>query len=129
MSRQTVLQAQLRLSDFPFDPSARIEELRDLEKLRAIQDQTMRGLLWELYWHVEANESDDNFWRRENAKTKRRQAQELLDLHALADRAQKGEFGFPAKQLANTMLGEHNESRTPAALEEFRRELRKLPRR
>lgn len=128
MSDAALLTSRPRLADYPYDPGVQVEHLHDLDKLRAVEDPQMRRWLWDLYWHCERNESDDNFERREQARRKRHDDQEFQRLNGLADRAVKGDFGFLGKQLANTMLGERGEMRTREALRQFQRELRKLPR-
>lgn len=116
---------QYPLSSFPFDPSARIEFLEGLDKLRAVEDRATRAVLYELYWSAEAYESSPHFERAEERRVRRAARREVERLNAIADKAAKGEWGFSGRALEKSMLGEGKE-RTLDALREFERQLRAL---
>lgn len=89
---------------YAFEPGLRVEQLDDLDKLRAIADPRMRQMLWDLYWLAEAREEngDARKQRREDAA---RMAQEdttrLLELSKLC---LSGQRGPTAKEVAMHIL-------------------------
>ena len=112
------------LSDYPYDPNADVTKLRDLEKLRAIQDPSMRQMLWDLWESACKYDADPRNGGRELAKRKAAEAEELEWLNALTESALAGRFGRQAAQLACTIVGEHGESRSPGAMRELSKQIR-----
>lgn len=89
--------------DFPYDAAweGREHQLRDLDKLRAVEDRRTAQWLYELWEHIEANRS-----RIEESiaiEQKLRERDELERLHQICRTALRGGFGFEAKRLAEEL--------------------------
>jgi hypothetical protein len=119
-------------ADYPFDPRLRVEMQVGLDKLRCVPDRELAQVMYELHVALEPKwkSPEAKKWREEDARN--REDQELERLLGLAARAFKGEFGEPAKQLAeHVLLAEsgygRRERRTDLpSLREFDVEFRKL---
>lgn len=120
------------VDQYPYDPDAQPEDLRGLDKLRAVRDRRVAAFLFELYFTSEQAErtGEAKRWRAEETQ---RKAQETRDMHlALAERSLRGGYGTEARQLADHLLvdysmpGEKRMREDPRSLEVFAAEFRKL---
>lgn len=93
-----------QVTDYPYDPRLRVENLTGLNKLRAVPDRELAKTLFDLWFHIENAERDGRTreWRR--AEERQRDAAELKDLTLVADKALAGGYGPQAKELALEML-------------------------
>lgn len=82
---------------YPFDPSVRAEQQRDLERLRGIPDRKLAGYLFDLYV-LAANNSGTA------PRTATPLATPIESARALARRALAGELGAEARELAEVLL-------------------------
>jgi hypothetical protein len=82
---------------YPFDPSVRAEQQRDLERLRAIPDRKLAGYLFDLYV-LAANNSATA------PRTATSQPTPIESARTLARRALAGELGAEARELAEVLL-------------------------
>lgn len=115
---------------YPYNPALRVEMQVGLDKLRCIADRELAQFLYNLHVALEPK------WQGPEAKKWREQAEreredaDLKRLTGLSERAFKGEFGEPAKQLAAHILyaqGYKVQRRTDLpSLREFESEFRKL---
>ena len=82
---------------YPFDPSVRAEQQRDLERLRGIPDRKLAGYLVDLYV-LAANNSATV------PRTATPRATPVESARTLARRALAGELGAEARELADVLL-------------------------
>lgn len=83
--------------DYPFDPSARVEQLRGLERLRGIADRKLAAHLFTLYLLADRNSS-------EKGASRSGPAMSVEGSRRLAARALNGEFGAEGRELAEYFL-------------------------
>lgn len=83
--------------DYPYDPAARMEELRGIDRLRGIADRKLAEHLYLLYVQAERNSTTQ-------ATRERTHAVDLDAIRRVAARALVGEFGADARELAEYLL-------------------------
>lgn len=119
-------------AQYPYDSRTRPEMQVGLDKLRCVADREMAQVLYDLYVALEPKwrSPEAKKWREEDDRA--REDAELERLIGLSDRAFKGDFGEPAKQLAGHILyaqGYKAQRRTDLpSLREFESEFRKIRR-
>lgn len=119
-------------AQFPYDPQLRVEMQVGLDKLRCVPDRDLAQLLYNLHVALKPRWGgpDEKRWLEQEAR--RREDSELAGLIAMSDRVFKGEFGDPAKQLAELVLladgayGRRERRTDLPSLREFDVEFRKL---
>lgn len=120
-------------ADYPYNAGLRVEMQVGLEKLRCVPDRELAQQLYDLHVYCEPKWAKGGVaekWRE--AEARKRDDDDLAHLTSLAERAFKGEFGEPLKQLANQVLVSHgyrSERRTDLpALRQFEFEFKKMRR-
>ncbi len=83
--------------DYPFDPTARVEQLGGLERLRGIADRKLAAHLFTLYVLADRNSSEKGTQRTAPATS-------VESLRRLAARALGGELGADGRELAEYFL-------------------------
>lgn len=109
--------------DYPYDPEAKVGELIGLERLRAVRHRGMAGLLYELYWVAERNDSRTQ--RLHEAEERRREDDDWEHLQSMTQKALDGVYGAESKRVADEYLRGRNRLRP--TLEELRRLLQRVP--
>jgi hypothetical protein len=111
---------QSGVEDYPFDPGARAEGLRDLDRLRGIADRQLAAYLFALFNSAVANSIEVVPIATQTSSTQ--------SLRILAHGALRGELGAEACELAQALIldSEGRERCDESSLLAFRRALRQL---
>lgn len=111
----------------PYDPRLDVRDLRDLQKLRAIEDRGIAQLLLELWDATQSYENSPHFEERERKRAAAKLARDREWRKEIADDARRGVYGVPGKELWNTLTGEGKDT-SDGALSELAKALRGKPR-
>jgi hypothetical protein len=83
--------------DYPYDPNLDVNSLRDLDKLRAVQDRRTAQWLFEIWQHITANEKSIEARLQDDERQRARAHREHL--LQLASAVKRGTYGLEAKAL------------------------------